>query len=81
MITKSVSIMKCAWVGMLGFGTGGTFAYLLGDAMMLGFIFQAALGGGLLGLATRSYREALLIAVLSAGAYFVGTLVSFFMFS
>ena len=35
---------------MLGFGIGGVFAFSLGDAMLLGYAFQTALGGGLLGL-------------------------------
>lgn len=78
MATKTVNMAKCAGLGALGFGIGGAITFLLGDAMMLGFFLQGALGGGMLGLATRSRREALSLAALAAGASFAGQMVGLY---
>ena len=78
MVTQTVNLAKCTGLGALGFGIGGAITFLLGGAMVLGFFLQGVLGGGLLGLATRSHHEALSLAALAAGASFAGQVVGFF---
>lgn len=76
---RATSVMRFVIFGAIGFGIGGATAslmlfYIEGWGLLLGPLIGGALGGASLGLALKSFRRVLFLALLSLLGLTVGVM-------